>query len=76
MCYKRVTHAVNEFHRHLENQLLTAKDNKQFFKFVNSKLSNDTRNGQPIYITDNHGNQLYGNIKIAETFNKKFVKKF
>ena len=49
---------------------------KQFFKFVYSKLDNETGNGQLIYLLDNHGNQLYGDIKIAETFNKKFVKNF
>ena len=55
---------------------LTSKDNKQLFKFVNSKLGNDTRNGQSIYTINNHGNQLYGDIKIAETFDKEFLTNF
>ena len=57
MCCKRVTHDINEFHSHSENQLLANKDNKQFFKCVNSKLGNDMRNGQPIYLLDNQGNR-------------------
>ena len=57
VCCKR---AINEFHRHSENQLLAAKDNKQFFTFVNSKLGNNTGYMQQIYLIDNHGNQLYG----------------
>ena len=74
VCCKHVTHAINEFHCHSESQLLAAKGNKQFFKFVNSKLGNDAGNGQPIYLIDNRDNKLYGDIKIAETFNKEFVK--